>query len=250
MTKLYIGCCDKSGSVWLAETLKACCPQADVFHELHSFGLVDWQMAVAYYTGRIDADAAREYLTASRSYWWYDAERRGQSAYIEVSSCLFPFLQLLDGPESFCATLTRDGRAVVRSGLNIGWYTHAKQSFDFVEPLRLRPRVSGGSLVPWESMSAVARAAWYWNEVNRHMGRDPSRFKLEALTGARGADEANALLQPCGLTVNPGQYDGLKTQPRNVTADKTVGPFDTWPIEDQRDFWRYAGPMMQELGYV
>ena len=109
----------------------------------------------------------------------------------------------------------------------------------------------------WDGMSHVERCAWSWAAtVHAFHDHVDQVVALEDLTGDNGWMNWTLLLEVCGLPLgiplddSRVRYESLRDRRENVTAKKLIGPFDTWPKSEQDDFWRWARPIMERLGYV
>lgn len=254
MKQVFVLCCDKSGSVWLAKTIaRQCGPGVRVFHEL--LPAADWAYASAYWRGDIGEDEAARFVNWSRSLELWEATEAKATHYIEVNSGLFSMAKPIRAavPGAVVVGLYRDGKDVVRSGRNLGWYVahgppnRPQQSYWETRRLMARPC---DKFTP-EAITETEMCAWYWSQMVGafHDHADVSVF-LEALTGESGW---TAWCQFCeALELRPGEqaiYEHERTQKENATAVGRVPPFKDWPVDEQYGFWMFAGAMMKRLHY-
>ena len=206
--------------------------------------------------------AAAKYLQASRLQEFYRCGICKQDHYFEVNSCFFSLVPALRVafPDCKIIGLLRDGRDVVRSGRNIGWY----KNDDYWEPLRLRSYGNEDIVRYWAHMNHVEQCTWYWTEMITAFAcpvtvspdlPDPPKVdllvKLEELVGDTGHSTWGRMAVACGLPGHdPLQYVALKNERQNVTPNATVPPFADWPQSEQDDFWKWARPLMERLSYV
>jgi hypothetical protein len=168
-------------------------------------------------------------------------------------------------PDAKFVFLHRDGREFVRSGLERTWYRGNEESalghlakfarhrllLDVPKPgwdHRLTP--------PRQLRGRAERIAWLWAEINRSIEKGlaaiPKQDQFRLPLASLGSDSLRALTEFIGVDYDErisSKMMAVAAQRPNKTASRSVPPFEQWTDEEQRQFFRIAGPMMMELGY-
>jgi len=157
----------------------------------------------------------------------------------EANVYLEPFITELRelAPRATIVHLHRDGRDVVRSILNRGWYDNPGDHKHRVVP------VEG-----WDELNRFERACWYWRYTNEAIAPHAStRLAFEQIVSDRAALEAH--LEQLGIIVHPLLADAVYDQPLNVTRQPRVPSHEEWPEQYRQTFERICGPVQAMLGY-
>lgn len=162
--------------------------------------------------------------------------------------------------------LHRDGREFVRSGLERTWYRGKAESAlgHLVRFARHRLLLDVGKagrdhrLTPPKQLRTRAdRIAWLWAEINRSIEKGlaavPKEDQFRLPLAALGRDSLRALTDFIGIegdeSILTRMLEVAGRRP-NQTARRSVPPFDQWTQDQQRQFFRIAGPMLAQLGYA
>ncbi|NIP95942.1 MAG: sulfotransferase [Akkermansiaceae bacterium] len=161
--------------------------------------------------------------------------------------------------------LVRDGRGVVASGYERGWYQPAER--DRVDNAWARWRWRGdvvGDMTAeeWGELGAFGRNCWYWAWVNGMIRRE-----LVECVAAREMEFYMVRLEDLGVAVGYGsaaeprykelerlvEWLGLQPAPGMAMVRANAGPgrrrWETWSEEQRAVFGELCGEMMGELGY-
>jgi hypothetical protein len=252
----------RAGSKMVAEALRVH-PQVLALHEprpgLHREAYLAW-------SGKRDARWLRKRLDSKRRVLVEQVLANGLLYLESAHYCSHLVVPLRDlFPSAKFVFLHRDGREFVRSGLERAWYRGREESalahvVKFARDwLRLDLGKAGWDhrLKPPASLrSRAQRIAWLWAEINRSIERGlatvpkQDQFRvplaalglesLRALTGFLGVDGDERILR---------QMMEVAARRPNKTRERSVPPFERWTQEDQREFFRIAGPTMAQLGY-
>ena len=183
---------------------------------------------VQFYHGRLDPEYVAERVRDTRAGVRFESNNR-------LFSLARPIRLAL--PNARFVFLHRDGRDVVRSGLQRRWY----QPDDRFGDLRLGAADRG---------SAFQKICRYWSNINERilhdlssMGGENLTVRFEDLVVGRGLGGLESLL---------GMPDGsLHRVPlSNKTQNWTAPTFDEWSPRWRREFVDICGPMMERLGYA
>lgn len=181
-----------------------------------------------------------------------------------------PFVHVLPAvfPQARLIVLHRDGRDFVRSAWTaeepdpapVGWPAPGRRltrTERYIALGRLRPRPGTDMAADWPAMDPVARNAWLWAETNRLIldGLEawaPERVRVlrfDAFTAGL-PDSYAALRGFLGLEGPvPAAAEALMARPVNARTATHLPPWRQWDDATSRRFWRYAGDMMDRLGY-
>jgi hypothetical protein len=179
------------------------------------------------------------------------------------SHLIVPLRELF--PDAKFVFLHRDGREFVCSGLERAWYRGKEESAlaHGVKFARDRLRLDLGKagwdhrLAPPKQLRTRAeRIAWLWAEINRSIERGlaavPERDVFRLPLAALSLDSLRALTQFIGVDADEPilrEMMAVAVERPNQTRSRTVPAFEHWPLEQQQQFFRIAGPMMKQLGY-
>jgi hypothetical protein len=133
--------------------------------------------------------------------------------------------------------LHRDGREVVRSLLNRGWYDTPGDRKHRAVP------IDG-----WDDLTQLERCCWYYRFTHESIMPFAERsLRLESLVHDR--DALHAELESMGLIVHPLLAAEATYGPVNESESWSVRPFDEWPDEARATFARICGPVHDILDY-
>lgn len=250
----------RCGSTMLARVLDQD-PRISAFHEPEPLLLRE-----AYLRWRSDRNSEWAIAKIRRKREERIAHVRGRGRVYVESSCFLAHLveeleQSFDTPRFI--HLFRDGRAFVRTGLDLWWYE------DVRPPDRLARRIRRTLGVPvgrvWEDhkldppdglSTRFEKIAWLWTEINADIIRGlrsipedrRSRLRLESF-------DEDRLCECIRFCVGSSKGAPLKQMWRiaesrpNSTDDRSVPRPARWSPERKSRFEEIAGEMMRELGY-
>jgi hypothetical protein len=182
---------------------------------------------VDYYHQRLSAEAVAREIRRTRAGVFFEANNR-------LFSLTGPIQRAF--PQAQFVFLYRDGRDVVRSGLQRRWY----QDGDPFATTRLGADWVG---------SAFSKACRYWAEVNqqilgdlRTLGCRYISLRFEDLVQGHGLQELGDLLGP---RLSPA----TKFPSANSTKQWSVPCYEDWSEAWKREFDDICGPVMRLLGY-
>ncbi|MEX2025564.1 MAG: hypothetical protein WD993_10895 [Thermoleophilaceae bacterium] len=157
---------------------------------------------------------------------------------VEANTYLEPFVRYLraQDPRPTIVHLHRDGRNVVRSILERGWYSTP------VDPSHRVVPIPG-----WDELTQLERACWYVRYTQeRLMEAADHSISLERAT--QDAGYLARRLAALGIVLHP-----LLAEGRRGRVDRTkrfrVPPFGRWPSRERATFERICGPVQIALGY-
>ena len=159
---------------------------------------------------------------------------------LEANVYLEPFLDEIrdEIPDAEFIHLHRDGRDVVRSILNRGWYD---------TPLDRRHRVV--PMPEWDDLNQFERACWYYRFTNEKlMKATGTRIRFEEMVS--DPDYLRQTLRKIGLAVHPLLGDTEFS--KHIDANRSNGfpPYEQWPEELRVVFERICGDVQRSLGYA
>ncbi len=158
---------------------------------------------------------------------------------LEANVYLEPFLARLQkiAPEATIIHLHRDGRDVVRSILNRGWYA---------TPIDRRHRAA--PIPNWDSLTQFERACCYWRFTNQRMMSLNVRLSFERMVS--DLDYLKEFFKELGIIVHPVLAAEEFGRRVNVNAHHEVPRFEDWPRRLQRRFGLICGSTQRALGYA
>ncbi|MEM6701409.1 MAG: glycosyltransferase [Acidobacteriota bacterium] len=166
--------------------------------------------------------------------------QRAQGGTVVEANVYLPFFldELLQMEnEAEIVHLYRDGREVVRSLVERGWYSTPDD--------RNHPRIDTAH---WESLGQVERCAAYIRWVHEEIApRATARLQFERMI--QDADYLARVLEDLGLFVHRRLLDEEFGEVLDSTGRWTVPPFDEWRPSLQREFFDTCGPAQRALGY-
>ena len=229
----------RSGTTFLANLLRRA-PGASVYHETKgdSNALVE-----AYW----DLRKGEKYIQGTRKR--LIAARVMQShcqVYGEVNSLLrFHVDALRNLGSPIILHLVRDGRNVVRSGMNRNTFTPADKRMTG----RLRPHIGDPYDNRWNTMDRFARMCWYWaSTINYLLQLQVPTVRFEDLIGSYEQFK-NQILEPLGLEISREHWQGEIRKPKNATEQKTFPVWEDWTLEQKCQFLEICGNTMLALRY-
>lgn len=154
---------------------------------------------------------------------------------VEVNTYLEPFVDYLraGNPEPRIVHLHRDGREVVRSILDRGWYG--------------APFDPGHRSIPipgWNKLTQLERGCWYFRYTQeRLMDAADHSISLD-----RATNEPDYVADALGIVLHPLLLDKHRKR-LDATETFSVPPFSEWPTRDRATFERICGPVQFALGY-
>ena len=157
----------------------------------------------------------------------------------EANVYLEPFLTELRelAPGAALIHLHRDGRDVVRSILNRGWYDNPDDHKHRAVPVK-----------QWDELSRFERACWYWRYTNEAITPHATRrIGFESMVS--DLDDLTRQLEELGVILHPLLAEHVFHEPRNVSKQTAVPPYDEWTEKYRRAFAEICGSMQRMLGY-
>jgi hypothetical protein len=262
LAPVFVVSTGRAGSKMIAHAMRVH-PQVLALHEprpgLHREAYISW-------AGRRSARWLRGRLELKRSSL---VEQTLANGFVYLESAHFcshligPLRDLFPGAKF--VFLHRDGREFVRSGLERTWYRGNEESAlghlaKFARHRLLLDVPKPGwdhRLTPPRQLRARAeRIAWLWAEINRSIEKGlaavPKEDQFRLPLAALGPDSLRALTEFMGVDVDGrilNEMMAVAARRPNKTPSRAVAPFDQWPDEEQRQFFRIAGEMMTQLGY-
>lgn len=235
-------------------------PKLCSFHEAPPLLITE---AYLRWSGRHDAEDVHDRLADARDTLIQQVERNG-FVYVESAQFLAHLIpELHDRYGGRVVHLYRDGRDVVRSGLNKGWYAHGGPTTPFYIWLRRMTQLPIGNVwvdsrldPPSELETRFEKGAWLWREINASIfrGRNgvPDDHIFDLQLERFGEDTLSDLLNFLGLSSEEAPIDNMlyvSEERPNRTEDHTFPPPSRWSGEKIERFWEIAGDMMAGLGY-
>ena len=163
------------------------------------------------------------------------------SFFAEALKTVAPNLQLLH--------LVRDGRDVVRSLINRGYY-HPDTMADDMQYRSITPLPDSPYYERWDHMNQFERCCWRWMVTNAIIMRSASqvaRFE-EIMTDYDAFQEQMA--GPLGLaTIDVATWEGAVKVKRNPSARILFPHWREWTAEQNAAFREIAGDVMEKVGY-
>jgi hypothetical protein len=165
--------------------------------------------------------------------------QRGTMDLFEANTYLEPFVvQLKDlFPGCVIVQLHRDGRDVVRSILERGWYgapderKHAKLTQESGE------------------LDQFSRACLYWTQTNENIASHTDRrLCYERMVSDRAYLEG--FLETLGIVVHPLLADEAFPKRLNASRSQDIPGQSEWPQSAKDTYARICGPMHRQLGYA
>lgn len=185
------------------------------------------RLGIDYFEQRISAEKAAAEIRKTRAGVFFEANNRLFSLTGPIRSAF---------PQARFVFLHRDGRDVVRSGLQRKWY----QDSDRFGKIRF----GAGSVG-----SCFTKTCRYWSDVNqqiigdlRAFGCDYTSLRFEDLVHGRGLEQLEDFLEV------PLASDA-KFPAANQTPTWSVPAYDEWTGQWQHEFNDICGPVMRLLGY-
>ena len=182
---------------------------------------------IDYYEQRLSPEQVAEEIYRTRAGVFFEANNR-------LFSLTGPIR--LAFPEARFVFLHRDGRDVVRSGLQRHWYKEG----DRFDRIRLGAAAVG---------SSFAKACRYWAEVNQRIISDMRVFqcpyialRFEDLVQGRG-------LEPLEDFLDVRLSRCAQLPAANRTENWSVPAYENWCEPWRLEFDNICGPVMQQLGY-
>jgi hypothetical protein len=185
------------------------------------------RLGIDYYELRVSAEEAAATIRRTRAGVFFEANNR-------LFSLAGPIR--LAFPDAKFIFLHRDGREVVRSGLQRQWY----QEGDRFRGIRLGSAVVG---------SALVKTCRYWAEVNQRIISDMRLFGCTHLSlrfdELRWGDGLGRLEEFLGVRLTRC----AELPAANGTPTWSVPAYEDWSAQWQREFNEICGPVMRLLGY-
>ncbi|MEX1098639.1 MAG: hypothetical protein WED34_21510 [Planctomycetales bacterium] len=186
--------------------------------------------------GRLVED---EQLAAARIDGALEHLARQKRDVLEANVYLEPFLEELRErhPDVALVHLHRDGRDVVRSLINRGWYDTPDDPRHPVVP------VEG-----WDELSQLERACCYYRHTTERLMRFcPKRIEFERMV--REVDYISQFLRQFDIVVHPLLAESIFDQPSNVSRSYAFPNYARWRQRQRRIFDEMCGPVQEPLGY-
>lgn len=255
----------RTGTKALATHLGKCCPDVTAFHEPRPTRFHLRRIGNRFLCGRLGHSDLVDTLRAHRDRMLAQAPAR---CYVESNPALSGFLDAFG--EVFddlrIVHVVRDPRTYVVSSLNWGVFTGARRAlahympYWLPKPERMRnvPEIAPGLRMPerrWAKLSPVARLAWHWAMINRHLERGESlyggrylRVRYEDLFSRDGSGWGQ-LLGWMGVPMNEAVPAEANRENVNASQKRRVPKFAEWRAEDREALFEYCGELMERYGY-
>lgn len=160
-------------------------------------------------------------------------------------------------PDASYLWLVRDGRAMVSSAMQRGWYDRDEADTDWARYRPTGPLLGDMDDEEWASLDQFERLCWYWDRVNRLLREDvadeqPLLVRLETLDQQLPAIVDHLSLEPTSFTVTKAnrRYTDTEAPPpgakRSNRVERLFTPSD-WSSSQHEQFERRCGSLMDEL---
>ena len=159
---------------------------------------------------------------------------------LEANVYLPPFLSELrnEAHEAEFIHLHRDGRDVVRSILNRGWYDTPMDRRHLAIPI-----------AQWDELNQFERACWYYRHTQETlMGATETRISFERMVSDR--EYLTRTLGELGLVIHPLLAQDQFDQRIDPNATAEFPDYEHWGEDYQRSFERICGQVQEALGYA
>ena len=159
---------------------------------------------------------------------------------LEANVYLPAFLDELrnEAPEAEFIHLHRDGRDVVRSILNRGWYDTPMDRRHLAIPV-----------AQWDELNQFERACWYYRHTQETlMGATATRISFERMVSDR--EYLTQTLGELGLVIHPLLARDEFDKHIDPNASAEFPTYEHWGAEYQRSFERICGEVQAALGYA
>jgi len=228
----------RSGSVFLSDLLNV--PGADVYHETHA----DFKALVDAYWNPANAN---EYIDGMRGRVIASRILSTQcEIYGEVNGLLrFHVNALRRFENATILHLVRDGRLVVRSGMNRKAFTPTDSNVTG----RIEPWADDPYRERWPAMDRFEKVCWYWASTVRYLIQlqvPVVRFE-DVISTYEQFDRQ--LLQPLQVTVSYEHWQAEKSRPKNSNTENAFPVWRDWSADQKRQFLDICGDVMSTLGY-
>ncbi len=205
-----------------------------------------------YAIGNSSFEEARKKIKKFRIIQLKKISVNNQTFYIEANNRLFSLIPVLKSiyPNSKFIHIIRDGRDIVRSGMNRNWYkstdhTFRLQAVDFIDDIYNSK---------WNSMNRFEKICWLWQKKDGIIYRDLKKsesfiqvkfkdiFENEKYVGLRKITNfLNLDFKNIDLS-----YFNKKI---NATSKYKFPHWTDWNKEQINRFWEIAGNHMKKLKY-
>ncbi|MCA9367237.1 hypothetical protein KC887_03170 [Candidatus Kaiserbacteria bacterium] len=215
-----------------------------------------YKTGLDYASGRISQEAARETIEAARRIAALHITIRRASIYIESNNRLFSLIPILreSFPGSKFIHLVRDGRDVVRSGMDRGWY---QKNDIFPDRLTACDIANDPWRDEWENFTPFEKSSWLWQTVDDFIYKDTVgqadshcvRFEevFDRQRNYPGLYSIAAFLELQTLLTFPLDEPIAQT---NTNRGTHFPRWNTWDEETIEKFNRIAGKSLIRYGYL
>ena len=185
------------------------------------------QEGLLFHAGELSRRQAVRRISATRRGVFFEANNR-------LFSLAHPIKEAF--PNARFVFLHRDGRQVVRSGMQRRWFQHDD---------RFGKRRLGAD----QSSSPFVKCCRYWASVNQRILEDLSHYPDDTLTiSFEGLTNGNDIQRVAAF------LDIQLTHPQvfpqhNRTTTWSISSYDKWPVQWRQQFDEICGPTMDRLGY-
>ena len=232
----------RTGSKWLVNFVD----QATSTHALHEWTLNHRRTKDVY---AIDKRTSDDYMRLVESPKLASALIQQAAAHhrsilrgdvLEANVYLQPFLNELrnEAPEAELIHIHRDGRDVVRSILNRGWYDTPMDRRHLVVPI-----------AQWDELNQFERACWYYRHTQESlMAATKTRISFERMVSDR--EYLTQTLGKLGLVIHPLLAQDPFDKHIDPNSSAVFPRYEQWGAEYQHTFERICGQVQEALGYA
>lgn len=231
----------RSGSLWLSNVIDRAtnCKGVHEFTFNHRFEndepVLDKRTTDDFQSLCDDRPAALQLLRQSLRWM-----RQQPGDVAEANVYLEPFLTELRelAPNAVFIHLHRDGRDVVRSILNRGWYDNPDDHKHRALPIE-----------NWNRLTRFERACWYWRYTNEMIAPfATNRLRFEKMVS--DVDYLSDQLARYGIILHPLLAERVFHERVNASKVADVPAHEQWSSEYQKTFTQICGAVQQMLGYA
>ncbi len=126
-----------------------------------------YDLGVEMARGNTDELKTKKIITANRKWVLKELDKKSARYYIEANHYLFSLIPIIKEifPRPKFVHIVRDGREVLRSAYNRGWYRPAS-SYDY---LKATDFSDDSFFESWDNLSRFEKIAWYWQKKDRYI---------------------------------------------------------------------------------
>lgn len=151
--------------------------------------------------------------------------------------------------------LVRDGRAMVSSALQRGWYDPDRDAMSYGRHRPTAVQLGDVDEATWASWEPFERLCWYWARLNRQIREDaddPRLVRVEQLDQEVDALATWLGLEPTSFVVTRANRRYTDDEPRPPHARRSnhvdqLFTVDDWTSDQHETFRQHCGDLMDDL---